>query len=106
MRATIQRVMAAEAEARRLVEAARKEGEAHLADCRRRARELAENTEREARLAGAEILEAAAEEARCEKEDRLRKASAEIDASIRLDEAVAREAVDAIVRCVCGRGRS
>lgn len=106
MRETIQRVMAAEDQARRLVESAREEVEAYLVDCRRRARELAQHTEREARQAGAEILEAAAEEARREREDRIRKASAEIEATIRLDEAVAREAAEAIVRCVCGRGRS
>jgi vacuolar-type H+-ATPase subunit H len=106
MRETIQRVMAAEDGARRLVDAARIEGTAHLVDCRRRAQELAENIEREARLAGAEFLEGATKEAHREKEDRLRKASAEIDATIRLDEAVARKAVDAIIQCVCGRGRS
>ena len=106
MRETIQRVMAAEDRAKRLVDAARMEGTALLADCRRRAQELAESSEREARLAGAELLESATREAHREKEDRLRKASAEIEATIRLDEAVACKAVDAIVQCVCGRGRS
>ncbi len=106
IRETIQRVIAAEDEAKRLVEAARSEGEALLVDYRRRAKELAANTEQELRLAGAEILETAAEEARCEREDRIRKASAEIEAVTRLDEAVAREAVDAIIGCVCGRGPS
>jgi vacuolar-type H+-ATPase subunit H len=106
MRETIHRVLAAEDEARRLVEVARGEGEAHLADCRRRAEELAADARREARLAGAALLEAVAEAARREREERLRVASAEIAAAVRLDEVVARRAVDAIVRCVCGRGRA
>jgi vacuolar-type H+-ATPase subunit H len=106
IRETIQRVIAAEDEAKRLVEAARNEGDALRADYRRRAKELAENTEQELRLAGAKILETVAEDARREREDRIRKASSELEAIIRLDEGVAREAVDAIIRCVCGRGPS
>jgi vacuolar-type H+-ATPase subunit H len=106
MRETIHRVMAAEDEAKRLVEAARKEAEALLADCRGQARALAENAERETRRASAELLAAATEESRRERDDRIHEASARIAATIRLDEAVARQAVDAIVRCVCGRGRT
>ena len=83
MRETIQRVMATEDAAMRLVAAAREEGEA---------------------LEAEGILTAAVEEARREKEERIRQASAEIEATIRLDEDAARQAVDAIVRCVCGRG--
>lgn len=106
MRETIQRVMAAEDEAMRLVEAAREEGEAFLVDCRRRARDVSERTQREARLEGEELLEASAEGACREREERIRRASAEIEASICLDEAVARQAIDAIIRCVCRRGSS
>ena len=96
--------MATEDAAMRLVAAAREEGEALVADCRRQARELSERTQKETRLEAEGILTAAVEEARREKEERIRQASAEIEATIRLDEDAARQAVDAIVRCVCGRG--
>ncbi len=106
MRETIHRVLAAEDEAKRLVETTREEGEDHLAECRRQAEALAADADREVRLASAALLEAAADEARREREELIRQASAEIAATLRLDEALARRAVDAIVECVCGRGRS
>jgi len=106
MRETIQRVMAAEDEARRLVEDARIEGEAHLDDCRRRAQELAERAQREGRREGEEILRAASEEALRQRERLIHSASAEIETMIRLDEPVACQSVNAIVRCVCGQGKS
>jgi vacuolar-type H+-ATPase subunit H len=106
MRETIHRVLAAEDEAKRLVETAREEGEAHLADCRRQAESLAADAGREVRLASAALLEAAAVEARREREELIRQASVEIAGTLRLDEVLARQAVDAIVQCVCGRGRS
>lgn len=101
MRETIQRVMAAEDEATRLVEAAREEGVAILAEGRKRAQELTDRIRQEARLAGEAILRTATEEAHRDREERLRRASAELETSVRLEEATARQAIDAIVRCVC-----
>ncbi len=102
MRETIHRVMAAEDEANRLIEAARVEADALRAESRRRAQELVENGQREARLAAAALIDAAVREAEAEREDRIRTARAELEASIRLDETVARKAVDAIVAYVSG----
>ncbi|WP_005035443.1 hypothetical protein [Holophaga foetida] len=105
MRDTIQRVMAAEDEATRLLEEAQKEAEAFLAQCRQRAREVVEEGRAEARREAEAILGRAEEEARREREERIRAASAEIETSLQLDETLAGQAVDAIVRCVCALGQ-
>lgn len=106
MRETLQLVMATEDAAARLVDAAREEGEALLADARRQARERLEACRKEARLEAEGILKAAAEAAGREKAERIRRAAGEIEATVRLEEPAALAAVKAIVQCVCARGPS
>lgn len=102
MQEVIQRVIAAEAEAKQLVQAARTEAEQLLGGARVEARQLIEQAKREAQLEAERILAAAEAGARDEKKERLACAAKEIEASIRLDDATAQQAVEAAVRCVRG----
>jgi vacuolar-type H+-ATPase subunit H len=102
----IKKIMEAEEESSRLVEAAEAEGRAFLADCRRRARELGVNAEQEAALEARRLLAEASEAATRERDARIRQGCAEFEASLRLEEAVVRRAVAGIVRHVCGPIRS
>ena len=102
MREVIQKVIAAEAEAKRLREAARVEGERVLADARQHALELTDAARKEARLAADQRLEAADRVAQAQKTERLAQATAEIETRVRLDDSERRRAAEAAVRCVCG----
>ena len=56
---------------------------------------------KEARLEAERMLEAAAQEAEQEKQERLTRAAAEIQTQVRLEEAIMQRAVGSVVRCVC-----
>ena len=103
MRNVIQKVLEAEAEAKRLVEAAKAEAEDTLCQARKQAQELLAQGRREARAEAERIVEAALKEAEHEKQERLARAAAEIKTQIHLDEAMTRRAVEGVVWCVCGR---
>jgi ATP synthase H subunit len=102
MRDVIQKVIAAEGEAKLIVKAAWKESDCILTDARTQAQELVEQARKEARLEAERMLEAAEQEANQEKQERLTRAAAEIQTQIRLEEPIMQRAVGIVVRCVCG----
>ena len=102
MREVIQKVIAAEAEAKHIREAAHTEAERILAEARQRALETTEAARKEARLAAEQRLEAGDREALAQKTDRLARATAEIETHVRLDDSERQRAAEAAVRCVCG----
>ncbi|HEV2328917.1 MAG TPA: hypothetical protein VGY56_09045 [Verrucomicrobiae bacterium] len=102
MRDVIEKVMAAEAEGRRLVEAARKDAEQILANARAERRILLERATRESRLEAENILATAGDEARREKAESLACAADEVEKEIRLDETTRQHLVEAAVRCLRG----
>ena len=106
MRDVIQKVIAAETDAKQLVQAARIEADQLLTNARLQARGLVELAHREARLETETILAAAEAEAGRDKAERLARATAEIQSNLRLDGATARQAVEAALRCVCGKQES
>ena len=101
MRDVIQKVIAAEGEAKLIVKAARKEGDCILTDARTQAQDLVDQARKEARLEAERMLEAAEQEANQEKQERLTRAAAEIQTQIRLEEPIMQRAVGIVVRCVC-----
>jgi vacuolar-type H+-ATPase subunit H len=103
MRNVIQKVLETEAEAKRLVEAAKAEAEDILSKARKQAQELLAQARREARAEAERMVEAAVKEAERERQERLARAAAEIKTQVRLDEPVTRRAVEGVVLCVCGQ---
>lgn len=104
MREIIQMVIETEAEAKRIVEAAREEAERLLLDVRSQRQNLLDRARQEARLAAEKTLEGATQEAGQEKQVRLAWAAAEIETQIGLDEATKQCAVEGVLRWVCGFG--
>jgi vacuolar-type H+-ATPase subunit H len=103
MREVVQKMIEAEGEARRIVDAAKAEADRLLAEARRAAHETAERSLRDARAEADRILEKARDEAECERLERLAEAIAAVEAQVRLDERAQRGAVEAVVRGVCGK---
>lgn len=104
MREVIRKVIETEAEAKRIVEAAKTESGRISSDAQKQGQALRERTRQEARLAAAKMLEVAAQEAEREKQERLARATTEIETQVGLDEAMKQRAVEGVVRCVCGFG--
>lgn len=102
MRDVIEKVMEAEREAQRRLEAARAEAAGLLADAQREAHELVTRSGEEARAEAEKLVNAAKGDAQREKKEQLARAGAEIEAGVRLDEETHRRAVSAVVRNVCG----
>lgn len=102
MREVIQQVIAAETEAKQVVQAARIEAGQLLASTRAQAREVIEAAQREAKLESERILAAAETDAIREKAEQLARAAKEIEMNIRLDAETARTIAEAAVRCVLG----
>jgi len=102
MRDVIQKVIATEAEAKQRVQAAKSEAERILSEARKRAQELVAAARQTARLDAEKMLATTLQTAAAEKQERLTHAAAEIETQVRVDEATARQAVEAITRCVCG----
>jgi vacuolar-type H+-ATPase subunit H len=102
MHEVIQNVLATEAEARGMVAAARAEAERILAEAQQQSRDVVARARQDARAEAARILEAAANEAEGERQNRLKLAAAAIKAEVRLEEDVRQRLATAAVRCVCG----
>jgi vacuolar-type H+-ATPase subunit H len=102
MRDVIQKVMATEAGAKQLVQAARSEAERILSASQKNAQEIKAAARQAARLETEGILNAALHASRAGKEERLARAAAEIKMQAGVDGAAGRQAADAVVRCVCG----
>ncbi len=85
-----------------MVQTARAEAERILAEARKNGQEMVEQAGHEARVEAEKIVNAAVEEAEAEKEANLAVIRAEIENSIHLDPESSRQAVEGVVRCVCG----
>jgi vacuolar-type H+-ATPase subunit H len=103
MRDVIARVIATEAEARRMVEAARAEADRISSDAQKRGQELVARTRQQARAEAESTVEAALRAAEQEKRKRLARVAAEIETEVRLDETTRERAVAGAIRCVCGQ---
>ena len=102
MRDVIQKVVATEAEAKRMVQAAQSEAERILLEARKRAQELMAAAQWEARLEAEKIFAAALQAAEAEKQEKLASTAAEINTRVCLDEGTVRQAAEAVTRCVRG----
>jgi vacuolar-type H+-ATPase subunit H len=103
MRDVIQGMVQAETEAKRIVAAAKAEAERLVAEAHKQAQGLAQQVLAGTRDEAARIVEAASREAEREKKDRLAKATAEVEKEVRMDESLRRDAVEAVVKAVCGK---
>jgi len=103
MREVIQKMVEAEGEAKRILDAAKAEADRLMGDARRQAQGLIEQSRREAKAAAAKVVEAAVQTAEREKKDRLSREIAAVEAETRLDDATRRAAVEAVVRLVSGQ---
>jgi len=102
MREVIQKVLEAEDEGRRMIEAARAEAEGVVLEARRQGLELVETARASARTTAERIVNAAVAEAERQKQADLARITAEIGTRGCLTEATQEAAVGAVVRCVCG----
>lgn len=103
MREVIQGVIAAEAEAERLVDGARSEANQILADAKRQARELVARARQEARVEGQSIVDAAIATAEREKQEHLVQLTTHLEQQVTLDKETWEGAVSEALRCVCGK---
>ncbi len=103
MRDVIQKVMAAETEAKRLVEEARAEADRILSDARRKGQDTAARAYQEAGAEADRIVAAAIDAAEKEKQENLARAAAEMASRIGFDEPASQRVVDWIVRHVCAK---
>jgi vacuolar-type H+-ATPase subunit H len=102
MREVIKNVIAAEAEARGMVLAARADADRIASDAQKRSQDIVARVQQEARAEAERLVAAAGNEAGREKQDRLAQASIEIETQVRLEAAARQRAVAGAVRCVCG----
>jgi vacuolar-type H+-ATPase subunit H len=98
----IQKVIATEAEAKRMVQVAKAEAEQVLSGARKRAQKLTTDARNEAQLEAQKILATVLADAEDNKQIRLASFAAEIEKKIGLDAVSHEQAVKAVVRCVCG----
>lgn len=102
MREVIQKVMAAEAEAKQRVQAATAEAERIISAARGRAQDLVAAAGAAARAEADQILAGAVQSTATEKQQRLEAVTAEIETQVRVDETMVRQATEAVTRCLCG----
>lgn len=103
MRDVIQRVIAAEAEAKHIVEAANTDRERISSDAQEKGQQLVAQARLEARDEADQMVETARLEAEREKQARLACVAADIETQVRLEETAKQRAVEAALRCVCGK---
>lgn len=101
MRDVIQKVIAAENEAKLTTEKAKAEAGQILSDAQKAGHDLLERTRQEAVTEAQKIVDAAIGEAGRKKQQQLARAAVEIESQIQLDPATRQWAVEGIVRCVC-----
>ena len=104
MRDVIQKVIATEAEASRMVQSARTEAGNLLADARIQAGSLVDQARNDAQVDAGKIVAAAELQAEQEKAGRRTLAADEIEKSVNLEETRVQRAVEATLRCVLGLG--
>ena len=103
MRDEIQRVMAAEKEARQILDEADSERDRILREARIKAEELIARSRLETRKETETIVADAIKQGEQEKEGRLAQIAADIENQIHLDDTDVEKAVEMVVRSVCGR---
>jgi vacuolar-type H+-ATPase subunit H len=103
MRDVIQKVIATEAEAKRMVEAAKAEADRILFDAKKQGDDLAARARQETRAEAENVMEAALQAAEQEKRQRLARVTVEIETQVRLDDTTRQRAVAGAVRCACGQ---
>jgi vacuolar-type H+-ATPase subunit H len=101
VREVIRKVIEAEGEAKRLVEAAKVQAEGIVSKMRTQCQDLLLRADGQGRAEARKIIESAVREAEQEKQERLRQAVIELDTQLRIDAATVQCAVDGVVRCVC-----
>lgn len=102
MQETIRKLLAAEAEARRLTDEAHAEERRLLDDAQRRAQELLAGARAEARVEAADRMRQAIEEAQAEKRSRLERFEAGLETRIQVAPETWERTIAAAVRCVRG----
>lgn len=102
MRDIIQKVVATEAEAKRMVQAAQSEAERILLEARKRAQELAGTARVATRLEAEKMLATALQTAEADKKERLAHADTDLEMRVSVDKTIVRQTAEAVVRCVCG----
>lgn len=102
MRDVIQKVIATEAEAKRMVEAARTEAGRITSEAQKQAESLAARARQEVRVEMERIMATALQEAEREKQELLARATVEMESQIRFDQGTRDRAVKAVICCVCG----
>ncbi len=102
MRDVIQKIIAAESEAKLLVEEAKTEAERILSEAQKKGQEIIDRAREEAFSEAERLVEAAVEGAEREKQDRLAQIAAEIERDIQLDQERREWAVEGVIRCVYG----
>lgn len=103
MRDVVQMVLQAEEESKGILQEAETAAEGIVTEARRKAQEMVEAARRETIEQADALVLAAERECEREKQRRLAQAADEIEARVRLDEEVTESAVEAVLRCVCGR---
>lgn len=102
MHEVIQKVIAAEAEARRMVEAAKAEANRLLSEAQKKGQDLVAQARHESREEADSIVKSAVLAAEREKKERLARVACEIETEVRLDADIQQRAVTGAIRCVCG----
>jgi len=103
VRDVIQKLIATEAEAKSMVEAARTEAGRISSEARQQADALLVRARQEARTETGAILAAAAQQAEREKQEQMAHATLEMESELRFDESTRERAVKAALLCVCGQ---
>ena len=103
MRDVIQNMLDAEAEAKRITQAAEEEGERLRGEARAEIQALTDRSREETRNEADRIVATAVAEAERQRKDRIARAADRIEAEVRLDETLRRGAVEAVVRAVIGK---
>lgn len=102
MHEVIQKVIAAEAEARGLVEAAKAQANRLLLEAEKQGQNLIAQVRQESRVEADRIVKAAILAAEREKQERLARVACEIEAKVRLDADTQQRAVTGAILSVCG----
>jgi vacuolar-type H+-ATPase subunit H len=100
MQDVIHRVMEAEGEARKILQDAQGEADRLVGEARSQAKQRADQVRTEVRQAADKLLKEAEQAAEQQKAEQLALAAVQIDSGIRIDDALRRSAVDAVVACV------
>lgn len=106
MRDVIQKIVATENQARRIVEEGRSQADRILFDARKQAQDINMKAYQDAGREAQEIVAEAARAAEDQKRESLAEASAAMEREIVIDEGLKQEILEEIIRHVCGLGRT